>query len=293
VAADTVLPAGEIGDSYTTAPVTIKGYALKTTPANATGVYGEKPLDITYIYKSLTAAAVTVTYQDENDQDLVPSQTLPAGEIGQAYTTTPEDIAGYQLKTTPANATGVYGDKAVTIAYLYQAITKPVTPVDPEKPVDPETPTEPVTPVEPTDPTTPVTPEQPVDGGDGDTAVTQPAVKPAPTIKQDGAAATVTPAKPASRPAKVVKTGSAAAQVQPATGKSTTGKSATGTKATPQVTTKATQPVTVNVNGHATKVPVAKATTLPQTGDQTTTSIFGLALLGSLLGWFGLKRKQD
>ena len=39
------------GDSYTTSPKEIKGYSLSATPQNSTGVVGNEPIVITYIYK--------------------------------------------------------------------------------------------------------------------------------------------------------------------------------------------------------------------------------------------------
>ena len=62
--------------------------------------------------------AVTVHYRDETGATLAPDQIL-SGKIGDSYSSEPQDIAGYVLKTTPANAKGTYTDKAQEVTYVY------------------------------------------------------------------------------------------------------------------------------------------------------------------------------
>ena len=63
-------------------------------------------------------AAVTVHYLDEAGQKLVEDKILN-GRIGGSYSSEPQDIAGYVLKTTPVNANGTYTDKAQEVTYVY------------------------------------------------------------------------------------------------------------------------------------------------------------------------------
>lgn len=50
IADDVVLPQGLVGASYTTQAADVPGYTLITTPENATGTYGDDPIDVTYVY---------------------------------------------------------------------------------------------------------------------------------------------------------------------------------------------------------------------------------------------------
>ncbi|MCT6839040.1 MAG: MucBP domain-containing protein, partial [Bifidobacteriales bacterium] len=49
---------------------------------------------------------------------LAPDQIL-SGKIGDSYSSEPQDIAGYVVKTTPANAKGTYTDKVQEVTYVY------------------------------------------------------------------------------------------------------------------------------------------------------------------------------
>ena len=62
--------------------------------------------------------AVTVHYLDETGKKLVEDKILN-GKIGDSYSSEPQDIAGYVLKTTPANAKGTYTDKVQEVTYVY------------------------------------------------------------------------------------------------------------------------------------------------------------------------------
>lgn len=132
LADDVVLPAGMIGEDYQTAPVTIPGYKLKTTPANATGQYGTDPVTVIYVYDKEGGGTVTppvvtpvedvtmtIAYQLADGTAIASSQTI-SGQPGTAYTTSPLTIAGYTLVTTPDNATGVFGDTNGSIVYVYE-----------------------------------------------------------------------------------------------------------------------------------------------------------------------------
>ncbi|KJW13305.1 MucBP domain-containing protein [Levilactobacillus spicheri] len=128
IAADKTLDPGVVGETYTTTAPEIQGYQLITTPKTVSGVYGETPIDITFVYRSLAAQLVTVHYVDDLGNVIAPSQALPDGQIGQTYATSAPTIKGFKLLTTPANATGTYGDKAIDITYIYESLAgMPVT----------------------------------------------------------------------------------------------------------------------------------------------------------------------
>ncbi|WP_167850128.1 MucBP domain-containing protein [Levilactobacillus suantsaiihabitans] len=250
IADDLVLAAGLVGEQYTTTPLAITGYTLTTPPDNASGVYGDTPIDIIYVYTKdavtppvtpTQTITVTVHHQTADGTQVVPDVII-TGKAGDTYTTSPavNIPAGYELVTTPANATGTMGDSDISVTYIYAKTDGDGNLITPE----------PDKPTKPTKPTTPTTePDQ------------------------------VTPAKSATP-----------AQQQPGKGgqanRVTTGRAPVGTAqsgATP----------TVNLATAAQATPTTTTqTTLPQTDERTVSPLWGLALLGGLLGLVGLRRKQ-
>ncbi|MBC1286334.1 LPXTG cell wall anchor domain-containing protein [Listeria booriae] len=124
--ADTTLT-GLFTEPYTSTAVSVPGYTLKTSPANATGTYSEKAQTVTYVYEKIATRPVTVQYVDESGVSIAPTEVL-TGDYGKAYTSEAQHIAGYVLIKTPTNATGVFTDQAQTVTYVYHKQTaQPVT----------------------------------------------------------------------------------------------------------------------------------------------------------------------
>ncbi|TGD19833.1 MucBP domain-containing protein [Levilactobacillus suantsaiihabitans] len=247
---------GKVGDAYTIDHPAISGYTYKETVGDAAGNYADTPTEVTFIYtKDSTVTpptnpeqtiTVTVHYQTADGTQVAPDVVI-TGKTGDAYTTSPATnvLDGYELVSTPANATGTMGDSDITVTYLYtntgdgdQVNPEPGTPTTPTKPTKPTTEPDMVTPTKPT----PSAKPQPVTGGQADTVSPAGKRTPATQSGQQGAAATVALAATATK--------------QPAT-------PATATK-----------------------------TTLPQTDEQSTSPLWGLALLGGLLGLVGFKRRK-
>ena len=61
---------------------------------------------------------VTVHYRDEHGKSLAQDQTLN-GRFGTGYSSIPQNIAGYVVKTTPANAKGTFTDDPQEVTYVY------------------------------------------------------------------------------------------------------------------------------------------------------------------------------
>ncbi len=61
---------------------------------------------------------LTVTYSDEDGNELAPSETS-TNWVGENYATTKKDITGYILKATPTNASGTYSENDITVSYIY------------------------------------------------------------------------------------------------------------------------------------------------------------------------------
>ncbi|MDO1605570.1 MucBP domain-containing protein [Lactobacillus sp. YT155] len=109
---------GKIDDPYTSSAKTIANWVLKTTPANATGKFTTTAQTVTYVYTRAAGAPVTVNYVDEAGNKLATSDVLN-GKIDDPYSTSAKTIADWELKTTPANATGKFTTTAQTVTYVY------------------------------------------------------------------------------------------------------------------------------------------------------------------------------
>nr|WP_137644965.1 MucBP domain-containing protein [Lactiplantibacillus plajomi] len=167
--ADTTL-SGAIGESYTSQPLAITGYRLKTVIGQPSGTFGEQAQTITYVYEAdlpvtpVENGKVTVQYVTR-DGKVLKTSTL-TGKVGNAYTTSALDFNGYQLVTTPDNANGTFTNGALTVTYVYQAVTTGggETPTDPDKPDKPQPETPAPDKVDPQ----PETPQQPAGNGQTD-----------------------------------------------------------------------------------------------------------------------------
>ena len=115
---------GTVGTSYTTTPKTIPNYELNTTPNNATGKFTASTITVTYVYSEVgfDEAAVIVKYVDEAGNEIASSIT-ETGFVGENYTTTAKTIAGYELVSTPSNASGKFTKEEITVTYKYKKIT--------------------------------------------------------------------------------------------------------------------------------------------------------------------------
>ncbi|MBC1813930.1 LPXTG cell wall anchor domain-containing protein [Listeria booriae] len=79
------------------------------------------------IIMDVEAPPVTVQYLDTEGTSIHDDSVL-IGLYTDPYTSAAATIPGYTLKTSPANATGTYSEKAQTVTYVYEKIaTQPVT----------------------------------------------------------------------------------------------------------------------------------------------------------------------
>ena len=119
---------GKIGDDYKVTAKTIPGYIVKEVPDNATGVFTDQQQNVKFIYSvdpeststttPIKAADVTVSYQDENGNQIAP-ETILQGNVGDGYTTGAKAIPGYTLKVRPENATSFFGTAPQSVTYFY------------------------------------------------------------------------------------------------------------------------------------------------------------------------------
>ena len=119
---------GKIGADYKVTAKTIPGYIVKEVPDNATGGFTDQQQNVKFIYSvdpeststttPIKAADVTVSYQDENGNQIAP-ETILQGNVGDGYTTGAKAIPGYTLKVRPENATSFFGTAPQSVTYIY------------------------------------------------------------------------------------------------------------------------------------------------------------------------------
>ncbi|WP_181327183.1 MucBP domain-containing protein, partial [Listeria monocytogenes] len=118
---------GKIDAPYQSTAKSLSGWVVKTTPANANGVFTNTNQTVTYVYEKADGAPVTVKYLDEDGNELATPDTLN-GKIDAPYQSTAKSITGWTVKTTPTNANGVFTDTNQTVTYVYEkADGSPVT----------------------------------------------------------------------------------------------------------------------------------------------------------------------
>ena len=112
---------GTVGTSYTTTAKTISNYDLISIPNNATGKFTASTITVTYVYSEVgfDEAIVTVKYVDEAGNEIA-SSTTECGFVGDSYTTTAKTISGYELVSTPSNASGKFTNEEITVIYKYK-----------------------------------------------------------------------------------------------------------------------------------------------------------------------------
>ena len=153
-----------VGEDYSTKEKSFNGYhfvGMDKTSDPATGKVTEGEKHVIYVYeRNQEKGTVIVHFVDEDgnkiSDDVVNKKDVPTGE---AYTTTPKDIPGYELDKTkiPSNKDGVVVKGTTEVTYVYHKTPEPTpTPNQPEKPSD-ETPNQPGQPT--TETPTPEVPE--------------------------------------------------------------------------------------------------------------------------------------
>ena len=114
------------GKEYVTVPKDIPGYTLVKDSGNTSGVYTEGQTDVVYYYikneipKSSTT--ITVHHVDDNGNILSTKEVLEGYE-GDSYTTNPQQIPGYEIKTIPVNNNGVHSEEPTEVVYVYSLIS--------------------------------------------------------------------------------------------------------------------------------------------------------------------------
>ena len=92
--APTTTTSGDVGTQYSTSPVTLSEYDLKTTPDNATGTRTRETITVTYVY-ALKPAKVIVNHISDTGETLAPAETIN-GKYFDSYTTSEKTFNDYR-----------------------------------------------------------------------------------------------------------------------------------------------------------------------------------------------------
>ncbi|MFG5427874.1 MucBP domain-containing protein [Enterococcus faecalis] len=117
---DSEILTGNVGESYTSTQKEITGYSFKEVQGNPTGKISEDDQTVTYVYTkdSVAGGKVTVKYVDESGKEISDSEIL-TGNVGESYTSTQKEIAGYSFKEVQGNPTGEISENEQTVTYVY------------------------------------------------------------------------------------------------------------------------------------------------------------------------------
>ena len=115
---DSITIEGKVFDEYTTEEKTFEGYELTEIPNNASGTMTEDTITVSYVYTKKDTS-ITTNYIDEQGKSIADSITT-TGKVKDKYTTSAKDIYGYELITTPSNASGIMTEEPITVNYVYR-----------------------------------------------------------------------------------------------------------------------------------------------------------------------------
>ncbi|MUN90600.1 BspA family leucine-rich repeat surface protein, partial [Enterococcus gallinarum] len=118
---------GKVGLPYASEAKELPGWYVVETPANASGIFSEEAQEVVYIYERSDAAPVTVKYQDSEGNQLA-EPTVLSGKVGLPYASEAKEIPGWYVVETPDNASGLFGEEAQEVVYVYdRSDAAPVT----------------------------------------------------------------------------------------------------------------------------------------------------------------------
>ncbi|AMG51535.1 BspA family leucine-rich repeat surface protein (plasmid) [Enterococcus gallinarum] len=110
---------GKVGLPYVSEAEEISGWYVVETPSNASGTFTEEAQEVVYVYERSDAAPITVKYQDSEGNQLS-EPTVLSGKVGLPYTSEAEEIPGWYVIETPANASGTFSEEAQEVVYVYE-----------------------------------------------------------------------------------------------------------------------------------------------------------------------------
>lgn len=127
--ADSDTLTGKYDETYTSQPKVIKDYHLTKIPANSVGKFGDKDIEVIYLYEPNVGGTVELNYLSKETKKPIATTDVKSGGVNQPYQFEAKSIPHYVVSKVPSNATGVFPDanKVINIYFEYdRAKAKPV-----------------------------------------------------------------------------------------------------------------------------------------------------------------------
>ncbi len=114
---------GNIGENVSTSSINISGYVLEESPATENYTLTVASQTVNYYY--LKQSNVITKFIDEITGERIENidEVVVTYKEGDSYTTTPKEIDGYKLFTTPNNANGTIERDNIEVVYKYKKIS--------------------------------------------------------------------------------------------------------------------------------------------------------------------------
>ena len=114
---------GFVGETYSTTQLTVDGYDFVSVTPNASGVFTEEPIEVTYTYKEqeVVYGSVTVKYLDANNVKLKDDVVITQ-PVGTSYTALQDVIEGYTFDRVVGDVTGIITVEPKEVTFYYNEV---------------------------------------------------------------------------------------------------------------------------------------------------------------------------
>ncbi|MBC2148589.1 MucBP domain-containing protein [Listeria booriae] len=109
---------GIYGDAYTATEKTIPGYRVTTPPENQKGTFTAVAQTVSYVYKAVTAKAITIRHINEFGE-LIRAPEVLEGIYGDVLEVQANPTTEYQLWKAPGQTNYTFSEEAQTITFQY------------------------------------------------------------------------------------------------------------------------------------------------------------------------------
>ena len=123
---DSIVETYKEGDPYSTKAKNFDGYQLTSTTENISGIVAREDIVVEYRYKKISEG-VDTRFIDQVTGAEIATPVNQSGLEKDGYTTTPKEIAGYELVKTPDNKDGEMAVELITVTYEYRLVSTVTT----------------------------------------------------------------------------------------------------------------------------------------------------------------------
>lgn len=123
IVAPTQTITGFVGETYSTTQLTVEGYDFDSVTPNASGVFTEEPIEVTYTYieQEVVYGSVTVKYLDPDNVKLK-NDVVITQPVGTSYTALQDVIEGYTFDRVVGDVTGIITVEPKEVIFYYNEV---------------------------------------------------------------------------------------------------------------------------------------------------------------------------